>query len=85
MECLREFLNSLPTDKQVEFAIKCGTTIGYLRKAIAAGQELGVEISVLIEKQSFGAVTRKNLHPTSFARKWPELAQQEQKKKEEAA
>lgn len=75
MECLREFLNSLPTDKQMEFAIECGTTIGYLRKAIAAGQELGVEISVLIEKNSLGVVTRKKLHPLTFASKWPELAE----------
>lgn len=77
MECLREFLNSLPPIKQAEFAIECGTTIGYLRKAITAKQELGVEISVLIEKKSLGVVTRKKLHPFSYVKKWPELAEKE--------
>jgi len=79
MECLKDFLNSLPPNKQAEFAVECGTTIGYLRKALSAKQEIGVEISVLIEEKSHGAVTRKKMHPFTFAKKWPELAEQEKK------
>ncbi|MBA3756503.1 MAG: Cro/Cl family transcriptional regulator [Nitrosomonas sp.] len=75
MECLREYLNKKPKHEQVDFAKKCGTTIGYMRKAINTGQEIGTEISVCIEQFSDGEVTRQMLHPSNFTNKWPELAQ----------
>ncbi|XTG20286.1 hypothetical protein ACNFZ3_12710 [Escherichia coli] len=41
MEELRIFLNSLSSDEQRMFACECGTSIGYLRKALSKGQVLG--------------------------------------------
>lgn len=35
MEELRLYLNSLSLEEQREFATKCGTSIGYLRKHLA--------------------------------------------------
>ncbi|MCP5245716.1 MAG: helix-turn-helix domain-containing protein [Burkholderiales bacterium] len=81
MECLRRYLNSKSTDEQRGFAERCGTTIGYLRTAINAKKELGAELSVNIERESNGEVTRKALHPSNYLKKWPELA----KKNDEAA
>jgi hypothetical protein len=75
MEKLRIYLNSLPTDQQRDFAVLCGTTIGYLRKAISEKQSLGILTSVKIEQNSNGAVTRIDLHPDNFAEYWPELAE----------
>ena len=74
MDKLREFLNGKPKLEQAEFAKRCGTTIGYLRKAINKKQELGAELSVSIERESFGLVTRIDLHPENWRYKWPELA-----------
>lgn len=73
MEELRKYLNSLSLDEQREFALKCGTTIGYLRKALSRNHELGAALCVLIEKASNGLVTRKDLHPSDWVSIWPEL------------
>lgn len=73
MEELRRFLNSMSLEQQRHFAIQCGTTIGYLRKALSTGSYFGAALSVKIEKNSNGAVTRKDLHPNDWLNIWPEL------------
>jgi len=75
MDSLRNYLNKMTQEEQKNFAARCKTTIGYLRKAIYKRQELGVEISVSIEINSDGEVTRESLHPDNFMNKWPELKQ----------
>lgn len=52
METLRLLLNSLPTDAQYHFARRAGTTIGYLRKKLSTGGNLGAEICIGIERES---------------------------------
>lgn len=76
MEKLLAYLNSLNKSDQIAFAGSCKTTIGYLRKACSINQELGAKLSVLIEQQSDGAVTRADLHPDDWFVKWPELGMQ---------
>lgn len=73
MEELRIYLNALSLDEQRSFALLCGTSIGYLRKALSKNHELGPALCVLIEEASRGVVTRKNLHPGDWASIWPEL------------
>lgn len=73
MQCLRDYLNSLPGADQVAFAAKCGTSIGYLRKALSAGQVTSPERCVLIEQVSGGALRRWDLRPDDWYRIWPEL------------
>lgn len=73
MNELRLYLNNLSPDEQRVFAAKCGTTIGYLRKALSKNHELGAALCVLIERASFGQVTRKHLHPSDWESIWPEL------------
>ncbi|KLF53525.1 antirepressor protein Cro [Klebsiella aerogenes] len=73
MEALRQYLNSLSLVEQRDFAISCGTTIGYLRKALSRNHELGAALCVSIEKESGGKVTRKHLHPGDWVSIWPEL------------
>ncbi len=73
MEKLRSYLNALSIAMQREFANKCGTSIEYLRKAISAKQKLGEALSVQIEINSQGKVTRQDLHPNDWAQIWPEL------------
>lgn len=73
MNELRTYLNNLSLDEQRKFAAACGTTIGYLRKAISKNHELGAALCVLIETMSSGSVTRKHLHPSDWISIWPEL------------
>lgn len=73
MDKLKEFLNSLALDEQKKFSAMCGTSVGYLRKAITKKTKLGPIVSVKIEMASNGAVTRKDLHPNEWQEIWPEL------------
>lgn len=57
-----------------EFASKCGTSWPFLRN-IAYGYRLaGEKLSVKIEIESEGVVTRKDLRPDDWHEIWPELA-----------
>ncbi len=73
MEPLREYLNSLGQAGQAAFAIECGTTIGYLRKALSVGVALNPLFCVSIERNSLGAVRRWDLRPNDWSKIWPEL------------
>ncbi|MGY3911017.1 hypothetical protein ACW5XW_08340 [Aeromonas piscicola] len=73
MNELRSYLNSLSLDEQRDFSCRCGTSVGYLRKAISKNQVLGAALSVLIETHSAGVVTRQHLHPEDWLSIWPEL------------
>ncbi len=50
MEALREYLNSLDTSEQEDFARRCGTSLSYLRKAISLKQRLGAELVIAFER-----------------------------------
>ena len=63
MEALRDYLNSLSVPEQTKFAERCGTTIGYLRKAISKKQELGIELVMEIEKNSKNGVRCEQMLP----------------------
>lgn len=63
MDKLRAHLNSLPVAEQAAFAIRCGTTIGYLRKALAVKANLGESLCIAIERESHGAVRCEDLRP----------------------
>lgn len=63
MEALREYLNSLVPDEQRAFAERCETSVGYLRKAISAGQKIAEKTVIAIERESGGAVRCEQLRP----------------------
>jgi DNA-binding transcriptional regulator YdaS (Cro superfamily) len=63
MDKLRTYLNSMTPEKQEEFARACGTSLGYLRKAISADQQFDVQLCINIEEQSRGAVRCEDLRP----------------------
>lgn len=43
--------------------MRCGTTIGYLRKGISVGARFGSALCIAIERESGGAVTCEELDP----------------------
>jgi DNA-binding transcriptional regulator YdaS (Cro superfamily) len=63
MEALRTYINDLPVPEQALFAVRCGTTIGYLRKALSVGARIGESICINIERESLGAVRCEDLRP----------------------
>lgn len=73
MDELRKLLNSMTPHDQRVFSARCGTTVGYLRKAISTRQQLRAELCVRVERESSLSVTRKDLHPNDWHEIWPEL------------
>ena len=73
MRTLLNYLNSLNRDEKTAFAQKCGTTLGYLRKAGCLKQELREKVCALAETHSGGAVRRWDLRPSDWWLVWPEL------------
>jgi len=63
MNELLKFLNSLPKDEQINFAERCDTSVGYLRKAVSAKQQIGGILCINIERESKGAVRCEDLRP----------------------
>ena len=63
MDKLRIYLNSLSPEHREAFATACKTTVGYLRKAISVGQQLGEGLCIAIERESGRAITCEDLSP----------------------
>ncbi len=63
MDKLRTYLNALSVAEQTAFAIRCGTSIGYLRKALAVRAKIGEGLCIAIERESGGAVRCEYLRP----------------------
>lgn len=63
MITLRTYINSLPTDAQRAFAERCGTSVGYLRKAISVGQPIRESLCINIERESAAKVRCEDLRP----------------------
>lgn len=63
MESLRIYLNSLTLADQAAFAVRCGTSLGYLRKVLSTGGRLGAELCIRIERESSGSVLLEELRP----------------------
>jgi DNA-binding transcriptional regulator YdaS (Cro superfamily) len=63
METLRSYLNALPTADQEAYAARCGTTLGYLRKAISTNPRPDVELVIALERESGGEVPCEDIRP----------------------
>lgn len=68
MDELLQYLNSLPKDERGPFAVRCGTTDGYIRR-VASSQRtdspirLGESICINIERETNGVITCESLRP----------------------
>lgn len=63
MQTLLNYLNGLSKADRASFVERCGTSEGYLRKAISKGQQLGEKLCIAIERESKRAVTCEELRP----------------------
>ncbi|MCL6559031.1 MAG: helix-turn-helix domain-containing protein [Firmicutes bacterium] len=73
MKKITEYINKLSPKEQALFAERCGTTINYLRKAVSTRQTLSAKLSVALEQESKGFITRQYLHPHTYWLMWPEI------------
>lgn len=61
MNTLLAYLNAMSADERKDFCNRCGTTEGYLRKAISIGQKIGESLCINIDRESGGTVTVESL------------------------
>lgn len=64
MHEILDYLRDLPTGDRAGFAERCGTTVGYLRKAVSAKQQLGVDLCIRLERESGGVLRCERLCPS---------------------
>jgi len=67
MDSLRSYLATLPPVDQAAYAVRCGTTIGYLRKALSTKPKLDGALVRRLSEESGDAVSREELRPDIFA------------------
>ena len=72
MNKFKTYLMSLSTAEREHFAERCGTSKKHLENMARGYKPCGPALAVLIERESAGAVTRKNLR-TDWRDIWPEL------------
>ncbi len=70
---ISNYIKKLPAQERDGFAVRCHTTLGYLRKMSSTQKPIGPEICVAIEHETGGEVTRKALRPNDWHLIWPEL------------
>lgn len=63
METLRIYLKSLEPRQQDAYARRCGTSLGYLRKALSVGQRFDGGLVRMLWDHSHGQVSRHELRP----------------------
>lgn len=67
------FFKALSDEDKLDFATRCGSSVGYFVVSISRRQNFKAGLCVLIERESGGAVSRKNLRPADWHLVWPEL------------
>ncbi|HCC80405.1 MAG TPA: Cro/Cl family transcriptional regulator [Methylophaga sp.] len=63
MKELIAYLNQLEPDQRVDFCTRCGTSVGYIRKASSIGQRLGESLCINIERESNQLIRCETLRP----------------------
>lgn len=71
---LVSFVNGIPTIEEREaFAVKAGTTLGYLHHVMYGRKTPSAELALAIAEQSNWQVTPHDLRPTAFKNPWDGL------------
>lgn len=71
---LKEHLKAYSREKRGELAVRCGTTLGHITNISYGYKNCSEKLAVAIERETFGAVTRRDLRPDDWQQIWPELA-----------
>lgn len=63
MNAVLKYINSLSVPEQAEFAARCGTSVGYLRKACSKKQRLGESLCINLVREIGHGLTLEELRP----------------------
>lgn len=63
MKTVITYLATLPAAEREGFARRCGTSVGYLRKACSVGQRLGESLCIALERESGRVIRCEDLRP----------------------
>ena len=63
MEKLLAYLNALPKGEREAWCTRCGTTEGYIRKAVSTGTKFDARVCVAFERESEREVRCEDLRP----------------------
>lgn len=72
---LKSYFFAMQDEGRDAFARKCGTTAGHMRNVAYGYKPASTELAVAIERESKRVVTRQEMFPGTFKKKWPELAE----------
>lgn len=61
MDELLAYLKSLDAEEREAFSIRCGTTVGYIRKAVSTRQKFGEALCIAIERETHGKIRCETL------------------------
>jgi len=74
---LKPYLQSLPDAGAREaFATRCETSVGHLNNVAGGFKTCSTELAVAIWEASGGVVTRQELCPDNWWKRWPDLRDQ---------
>lgn len=76
MQQLLDYLKGLDSPAREDFARRCGTTVGYLRKAVSKGEKINAVTCINIELESSGAVSCECLRGDVRWNEWCALRSQ---------
>lgn len=77
---LKTYLSSLDVPRRDEVAAACGTTRGHLQNISYGLRACSAELATALERESKGAVTRRDLRPDDWHLIWPELVSTRKRK-----
>lgn len=63
MQILLDYVNSLTPAERDSYARRCGTSVGYLRKAVSVGQRFDARLCIALDRESGGRVPCEALRP----------------------
>jgi len=72
---LKTYLFNLSVAERDQFARDCDSTLGHVQNIAYGYRTASTELAVSIELVSKGQVTRVEMFPDSFWKRWPELRQ----------
>lgn len=70
---LKTYLSTLDVLKRDDLARNCGTTRGHLQNICYGLRTCSAELATALERESGGAITRRDLRPDDWHLIWPEL------------
>lgn len=69
----REFWLGMPKADRAAFAPRVDSTLGHLNNVAYGFRPAAPDLCVRVERESEGAVTRRDLRPDDWGEIWPEL------------